>query len=70
MIPLYKAYALRTIEGSSVLWTCKTSGAQHMINFVWKIRDFLLAQEQKLGAMGTALRMILKVVNLFQIFGA
>ena len=42
--------ALRKIEGSPVRWNCKSRVPGMW--FVWKIWDFLVAQEQKLGARG------------------
>ena len=46
----FQCCALRKIEWSPVLWTSEIQGAS--IWFVWKDEDFLVAQEQTLGARG------------------
>ena len=43
--------ALRKIEGTPVLWICKIQGAQYMICLK---KTKIVAQDQKLGAMGSA----------------
>ena len=43
--------ALRKIEGTPVLWICTIQGAQHMICLK---KTKIVAQDQKLGAMGSA----------------
>ena len=58
--------ALRKIEGSPVLLTCKIQGTQHMI--CTKIWDFLVAQEQQLGTRGHRALLEYSPVYFYEVF--